>query len=154
MSGNAKLGAARLGVNPLVVARASIHSARNLYFGAGFSGTTSAAALLTAGTTPNVAIAADRMIRVTLALRNSSGTVAGDYFAVGIDVDGAVSDTHVVFIYSAAAGSYLPASMFPLQFDGTLAAGDHTFAATAQRSAGTGTLTLAGRLIVDDMGPA
>jgi hypothetical protein len=127
----------------------------NLHYGTAFDGATSGTTLLTVGATGDIPISADRRIRVTLQLdRGWYGTAVADYFTIGIALDGVLSDSSTTFIYSTAAGAYLPAGSMVVQYNGGISAGDHEWTATAQRASGTGSLQFRGRLIVDDMGPA
>jgi len=77
------------------------------------------------------------------------GTVAGDVYTCGIDLDG--SSLGSVPVYIIVANQYIPPGSLLVAF--TTTTGGHTLQGWAQRNAGTGSMQFRARVWVFDDGP-
>jgi hypothetical protein len=128
----------------LVVARGLIVS------GSQFDSATSGTTKLNAGATASTPLSASRKYMARLELCYGwFGTVAGDTFSVGMELDG--SQIAVLPMQIVGSGWYQPFGSMAFPF--TTTTGNHVVQASAQRSVGTGSLQFRGRVHVYDDGP-
>lgn len=98
----------------------------------------------------SVTLQASRRYKVTVQLAQGwYGSVAGDGYTVGIEIDG-VSVTSVP-VYIQTSNQYIPPGQLVVFVTG-YSAGSHTFRAWARRDSGTGILQFRGHYFVEDAG--